>query len=154
MNRRRFLLNGTGAMGLLAGGSSPVSLADNSERTANAGSDNQPKAKLSLSTDFANPAHWDRVIEFASKHEVARLVYWGFDSFESHGIFLYPRRPKLLPEQFREQVERERGLLRSAAAKTTRAGITTAIRPEISGGDAACSTRLLVCQNLPRATSR
>jgi hypothetical protein len=110
-------------MGLIAGGSSPVSLAGNSARTASAGGDNQQKAKLSLSTDFANPAHWDRVIEFASKHEVSRLVYWGFDSFDSRGVFLYPRRPKLLPEQSRVQVERERGLLRSAAAKTTRAGM-------------------------------
>ena len=60
MNRRSFLLDSTGAMGLVAGRPSRV-FAGNSARLAGAGGDNGQEAKLSLSTDFANPGHWDRV---------------------------------------------------------------------------------------------
>src|SRR5215831_9808117 len=95
----------------------PASL---SSRMASADRDNRQKPKLSLSTDFGNPAHWDRVVEFATKHEVSRLVYWGEDSPD---IFIYPRRPKLLPEQSRAAVEEGRGYFRSAAEKTVRAGM-------------------------------
>ncbi len=122
MNRRSFLLNSTGATGLVAGRPSRV-FAGNSARLASAGGNNGQKAKLSLSTDFANPGHWDRVNDFASKHEISRLVYWGFDTLDGRGVFLYPRHPRLLPEQSRAAVERERELLRTAAAKAARAGM-------------------------------
>ena len=79
MNRRNFLSNCTGTMGVIAGASSRSLLASNSTRKASADSDGRQKPKLSLSTDFGNQAHWDRVIEFAKRYEVSRLVYWGLD---------------------------------------------------------------------------
>src|SRR4030095_772916 len=120
MNRRKFLLNGTSAIGLMAGASSEGSPASNSSRIARAGGDNRQKAKLGLSTDFGDFGHWDRVNEFARTHEVSRLVYWGIDSPD---VFLYPRRPKLLLEESRATVEKGRENFRTAADKTVRAGM-------------------------------
>jgi hypothetical protein len=120
MNRRSFLSNCTGAVGMIAGASSHSLLASNSTRKTSPDRDNRQKAKVSLSTDFGNPAHWDRVMDFAKTHEVSRLVYWGGDTAD---VFLYPRRPGLLPEQSRPGVERAREYFRSAAEKTARAGM-------------------------------
>jgi len=33
--------------------------------------------KLGLSTDFGAPHHWERLVDFATRHEVDRLVFWG-----------------------------------------------------------------------------
>ena len=33
--------------------------------------------KLSLSTDFGAPHHWERLVDFATRHEVDRFVFWG-----------------------------------------------------------------------------
>jgi hypothetical protein len=114
MNRRNFLSNSTGAIGVIAGASSRRLVASDSARKT----DHWQKPKLSLSTDFGDPAHWDRVVEFAKTHEVSRLVYWGGDSPD---VFLYPKRPGLLPGESRAEVERAREHFRSAAEKTARA---------------------------------
>ena len=33
--------------------------------------------KLGLSTDFGSAHHWDRLVDFAARHDVNRLIYWG-----------------------------------------------------------------------------
>lgn len=80
--------------------------------------------KLSLSTDFGSPEHWERVIEFAHGHGVARLVFWG--NYSQTGFappFLYPNYPGLLPDEQRTGIERLRECLRRAAEMTKQAGM-------------------------------
>ena len=116
MNRRNFLSNSTGAIGVITGASSRSLVAGDSVRK----SDHWQQPKLSLSTDFGDPAHWDRVVEFARTHDVSRLVYWGLDT---PNVYVYPRHPGLLPEETRAEVERAREHCRTAAEKTTGAGM-------------------------------
>jgi hypothetical protein len=78
------------------------------------------KPKLSLSTDFGDPAHWKRVVEFGRTHSVARLVYWGLDGKD---VFLYPKYPGLLPSEFQPGVEEARQRFKNAAELTTSAGM-------------------------------
>jgi hypothetical protein len=33
--------------------------------------------KLGLSSDFGSPHHWERMVDFATRNKVDRLVYWG-----------------------------------------------------------------------------
>jgi len=80
--------------------------------------------KLSLDTDFGSPHIWERVIEFAHNHGVSRLVFWG--DFTNTGFrppYLYPKYPKLMPEDDRPKIERLRERLRHAAEMTICAGM-------------------------------
>jgi hypothetical protein len=80
--------------------------------------------KLSLSTDYSSPRHWERVVEFAERHGVSRLVFWG--RFGEYGFltpFLYPKYAGLLPEERQQAVGQLRHWMRHAAELTTDAGM-------------------------------
>ncbi len=82
--------------------------------------------KLSLSTDYGSPAHWERAVDFASRHGVSRMVFWwdGNNEYSIYlGPYLFPKRPELVPEAVRPHVERLRNRLRHAAELTRRAGM-------------------------------
>ena len=92
--------------------------------------------KLALSTDYASPHHWQRLVAFASEHDVDHLVYWGdadlpTSAASSQGMvgwrlvhpFLYPRHPSWLGEQERAQATTAREKMSTAAQLTKRGGM-------------------------------
>ncbi len=85
--------------------------------------------KLSLSSDYGNPEHWGRLVEFACEHQVDRLVYWGdsctgrnkFSGFTPP--FLYPEYPELnqrIKEPFKEAVCKIRDYFQKAYEMTVK----------------------------------
>lgn len=82
--------------------------------------------KLSLSTDFGTPAHWDRLVDFASRHGVQRLVFWGdFGCGLSRflGPYLYPKHPQLVPDNLRGAIQQLRDWMAYAGRLTHDAGM-------------------------------
>lgn len=79
--------------------------------------------KSSLSTDYGSPRHWERIIEFAAKHDVSRLVFWGDISIGFSRPYHYPKYPKLMPDNGKKKLELLRDHLIEVAEMTARAGM-------------------------------
>jgi hypothetical protein len=80
--------------------------------------------KLSLSTDFGSPHHWERVVEFAVKHNVSRLVFWGdYSNTKFLPPYLYPKYPKLMSDEEQQRMGILRDRLVRASKMTTEAGM-------------------------------
>ena len=80
--------------------------------------------KLALSTDFGSLHHWERLVAFARKHEVDRLVFWG--DYSTAGFmapFLFPQYPSWLTDQDRRRRESIRENMSAAAQLTKEAGM-------------------------------
>lgn len=85
--------------------------------------------KLSLSSDYGTPEHWSKLVEFAKRYDVDRLVYWGdsctgrnkFSGFTPP--FLYPEYPELnqkIKEPFKEAVYKIRDYFQKAYEMTVK----------------------------------
>jgi hypothetical protein len=92
-----------------------------------AGSTPVQKLKLTLTTDYGNELHWRRLIDFATKHDVERLIYWSngeWDDVIMRPPWTYPRRPdRFLAPKERLAAEAVQESLRRSARMTTEAGL-------------------------------
>lgn len=80
--------------------------------------------KLGVSTDFGSPAHWARVVEFARRNDVTRVVFWG--DYSTMGMappLLYPSCPALVPDEQRGDYQRLQERMQHAAQLATAAGL-------------------------------
>jgi len=80
--------------------------------------------KLGLSTDFGSPHHWERLVDFAARHGVDRLVFWGdYSVARFTPPWLYPTRPALLTDEWRAVRTTVREHMAHAAQLTGEAGM-------------------------------
>jgi hypothetical protein len=108
------------AVGLIVMQTLSISWAEGHPDAASAGREGNAQPKISLSSDFSSPRHWERVIAFGRQHNASRIVYWGEDVRD---VFLYPNYPKLLPEGAQAEVMEARERFRQVAKMTTAAGM-------------------------------
>jgi hypothetical protein len=82
------------------------------------------ETKLSLSTDFGSPEHWKRMLDFASRFGVSRLVYWG-DSARTrfYPPLLYPKYATRIGDTYRRIFEETRKRFVEVARLTREAGL-------------------------------
>jgi len=80
--------------------------------------------KLSFSTDYGSPEHWDRLVAFAHQYGAARLVYWCDPNLNAvNPPLLHRKYPGLVRDEDQPGVLRYQERMRQAAAKTVAAGM-------------------------------
>jgi hypothetical protein len=79
--------------------------------------------KLGLSTDYGSSHHWERLIQFAERHDVDRLVFWGDYSFAGFTPpCLFSPWPEALNAEQRLARQHVRDRMADAARRTAGSG--------------------------------
>lgn len=90
------------------------------------------KMKLSISSDYGNPEHWKKLVDFSKRYRVDRLVYWGdscigqnnFSGFIPPYLYAaYPELARRIKDDFRKAANTIRDYFKSAYEMTSSNGI-------------------------------